>query len=102
LKRKVRKEKASQKKKALAFKSYPFISDDDEDELEDDEELSLLMKNVRRMYHKAKFNNRRRWRGNEERKIVCHNCRKLGHIIADAWKRRANPLPPRSPTRRKP
>jgi len=31
-----------------------------EDDQEDVEDLSLLVKNVRRMYNKAKFNNRRR------------------------------------------
>jgi len=44
----------------IAFKSTRTISDDDDEE-EDDEEFSLLVKNVRRMYKKAKFNNRRRW-----------------------------------------
>jgi len=57
---KVRKKMAPQKKKMIAFKSTPTISDIDNEE-EDDEELSLLAKNVRRMYNKAKFNNRRRW-----------------------------------------
>ena len=35
------------------------------------------------MYNKAKFNNRRRWQGKKDKKIVCYNCRKLGHIIAE-------------------
>ena len=48
------------KKKMIAFKSTPTISDDDDEE-EDDEKFSLLVKNVRKMYNKAKFNNRRRW-----------------------------------------
>ena len=42
----------------IGFKSTPS---DDEEEEEDDEELFLLVKNIRRMYNKAKFNNRRRW-----------------------------------------
>jgi len=46
----------------IAFKSTPTISDDDDEE-EDDEEFSLLVKNIRRMYNKAKFNNRRRSQG---------------------------------------
>ena len=66
----------------IAFKSTPTISDDDEEE-EEDEDLSLLMKNVRRMCNKAKFNNRRRWQGKEDKKIICFNCRKPGHIIAE-------------------
>ena len=44
---------APQKKKTIAFKSTPVISDDEEEE-EDDEELSLLVRNVRRMYNNAK------------------------------------------------
>ena len=39
-------------------------------EEEDDEEFSLLVKNVRRMYNKAKFNNRRRWQGKEIRRSL--------------------------------
>ena len=58
MERKAREEMAPQKKKMIAFKSTPTISDDDEEE-EDDKEFALLVKNVRRMYNKAKFNNRR-------------------------------------------
>jgi len=57
MERKAREETAPQKK-MIAIKSTPTISDDDEKE--DDEDLSLLVKNVRRMYNKAKFSNRRR------------------------------------------
>ena len=46
MKRTARKEKALQKKKTLSFKSTPTISDEDDDQ-EDDENLSLLVKNVR-------------------------------------------------------
>ena len=46
---------APQKKKMIAFKPTPTISDND------DEKFSLLVKNVRRMYNKAKFKNIRRW-----------------------------------------
>jgi len=60
MERNARKKIASQKKKMIAFKSTPTISDDNDIE-EDDEEFSLLVKNIRRMYNKAKFNNRRRW-----------------------------------------
>ena len=73
---------APQKKKTIAFKSTPTISDDDEED-DDDEDLSLLVKNVRMMYNKAKINNRRRWQGNEEKKIICFNCQKPEHIIAE-------------------
>jgi len=47
MERKVREEMAPQKK-MIAFKSTPIISDDDDEE-EDDKELSLLVKNVKRM-----------------------------------------------------
>ena len=40
----------------IAFKSTPTISDDDEEE-EDDEDFSFLVKNVKRIYNKANFNN---------------------------------------------
>jgi len=83
MERKTREEKASQKKKTFAFKSTPTISDDEDDDQDDDEDLSLLMKNVRRIYNKTKFNNQRRWLGKEVKKIVCYNCRKPGHVIAD-------------------
>ena len=66
----------------IAFKSTPTISDDDDEE-EDDEEFSFLVKNVRRMYNKAKFNNRRRWQGKEGKKVICFNCRKPGYMVAD-------------------
>ena len=55
MERKEREEMTPQKKKVIAFKFTPTISNDD------DEEFSLLVKNVRRMYNKAKFNNKRRW-----------------------------------------
>ena len=60
---------APQKKEVIAFKSTPTISDDDDEE-EDDEEFSLLVTNVTRIYIKAKFNNRRRWQGKEDMKVI--------------------------------
>ena len=54
IERKVREDKAAQKKKSTAFKVTPTF-------FNDDEELSLLVKNVRRIFHKrGKFNNRKR------------------------------------------
>jgi len=44
----------------LAFKFTPTISDDKDDDQEDDEDLCLLAKNVKKMYNKTKFNNQRR------------------------------------------
>jgi len=78
-------------KKTLTFKSTPSISDEEEDNLEDNEDLSLLMKNVRKMYDKAKFENRTRWQGKEEKKIVCYNLRKPEHIIVDCPKIKRKP-----------
>jgi len=60
IERKVREEKAPQKKKTFAFKFTPTISDLEDDDQDNDEDLFFLVKNVRRMYNKAKFNNQRR------------------------------------------
>ena len=85
MERKVREEKAPQKKKVLAFKFTRTISDEEEDQ-EDDEDLSLLVKNIRMMYNKVKFENRRRWQGKKEKNLVCYNYRKSGHVIDDCPK----------------
>ena len=100
MERKAREEMVPQKKKVIAFKTTPTFSDE-VDEEEDDEDLSHLMKNVRRMYNKAKFNNRRRWQGKEEKKIICFNCRSRAIWLQSVRRTRVNPLPPRSPTKRK-
>ena len=83
MKRKDKEEMAPQKKKMIAFKSTPTISDKDD---EDDKDLSILVKNVKRMYKIVKFNNRRRWQGKEEKKIICFNYPELGHIVAECPK----------------
>jgi len=85
MERKAREETVPQKKKTIAFKSTPTISDDDDEE-EDDEDFSLLVRNVKRIYNKAKFNNRRWWQEKEKKKIICFNCQKHGHIIAECPK----------------
>ena len=82
MERKAREEMAPQKKKTIAFKSTPAIFDDDEEE-DVDKDLFLLIRNVRRMYNKAKINHRRRWQGKEEKKIICFNCRKPEHIVVE-------------------
>ena len=41
------------------------------------------MRNVKRMYRKNKLNFRRKFEGKEERRIICNNCRKPEHIMAD-------------------
>ena len=69
MERKVREEKALQKKKTIAFTASPIISNDDEEDEQEDDELSLLVKKVWRLYHKSRFNNRKgRWKWKEERR----------------------------------
>jgi len=96
MERKAREEKAPQKKKLLAFKSTLTISDKD-----DDEDLSILIKNVRRMCNKAKFNNQRKWQGKKDKKIVCYNCRKPGHVIADCPENKVKPTTFKKPYKKK-
>ena len=60
MRKKATEDKAPQKKKILPFKSTPIIFDEDE-KAEDDEDLFLLVKNISRMYNKAKFKSRRKW-----------------------------------------
>ena len=96
MERKVKEKKAPQKKKTLTFKYTHTNSDDEDDDQEDDDDLSLLIKNVGRMYNKAKFNNRRRWIGKNEMKIVCYNCLKSGHVIAECTDTKSNPVHPRN------
>ena len=54
MEKKAREEAVPQKKNSIAFKSSSTNYDD-----EDDEELSLLVRNVKRMYRKNKLNYRR-------------------------------------------
>jgi len=89
MERQVREDKGPQKKKSIAFKASPTFSKDDEEfEQDDNEELSLLVKNVWRMFHKrGRFNNRKgRWQGKEEKRgneNALANCKKPGHLIVD-------------------
>ena len=95
MERKAREEMVPQKMKVIASKTTSTFSD------EDDEELTLLVKNIRRMYNKAKFNNRRRWQGKEEKKIICFNCRKLGHIVAECPENKSKPSTSKKPYKKK-
>ena len=79
MEKKAREEAAPLKKKSVAFKSSSTLEDDEEE----DEELSLLVRNVKRMYRRNKLNFRRKIEGKEERRIICYNCRRPGHIMAD-------------------
>ena len=100
MERKAREEMTSQKEKMIALKFTPTISNDDDKE-EDDEEFSLLVKNVRRMYNKTKFNNRKRWQGKEDKKIICFNCRKSGHMVVDCPKTKSKPSTSKNPYTKK-
>ena len=89
MERQVREDKVSQKKKSIAFKATLTFFDNDEEFEHDDDELSLLVKNVWRMFHKkGSFNNRKwRWQGKEQRREnkigPYYNCQKPSHLIAD-------------------
>ena len=85
----------------ITFKSTPTIFDDDDEEKENDEDLSLLVKNVRRMYNKAKFNNWRRWHGKKDKKIICYNCWKPGHVIAECPENKAKLITFKKPYKKK-
>jgi len=66
MEKKVTEDKVLPKKKNIAFKSSQILLDDNENidnEGDDDEELPILVKNVRRMFHKCeRFNNVERQR----------------------------------------
>jgi len=72
------------------LKTILTISNKDEEfERDNNEDLSLLVKNIQRMFHKSgHFNNHRKiWQGKEERREIeigpCYNCKKPDHLIAD-------------------
>ena len=88
------------KKQAITFKSSSTYCNEDDEE-EDDEDISLHMKNVRRMYNKAKFQNRRRWQGKEEKEIICFNCQRPGHIVAECPKNKSKPSTSKKPYKKK-
>ena len=103
MEKKAREEAAPLKKKSIAFKSSSTLEDDEEDK-EEDEELSLLVRNVKRMYRRNKLNFRRKFEGKEERRIICYNCRKPGHIMADCpefKKKMTSSFKPKKPEEKK-
>jgi len=100
MERKVRKKMAPQKKKVITFKSTLTISDDDDEE-ENDEEFSLLVRNIKRMYNKAKFNNKRRWKEKEDKKVICFNCQKPGHMVTDYPEIKSKPSTSKKPYEKK-
>ena len=88
MERKTREEMAPQKKKVIAFKSTLTISDDD------DEEFSLLVKNVRRTYNKAKFNNRRGGKGKKTRRSYASIDGSRATWLQIVWRSKLNLSPP--------
>ena len=53
------------------------------------------------MYNKTKFNNRRRWEGKEDKKVICFNRRKSGHMVADCPETKSKPLTSKKPYKNK-
>ena len=53
------------------------------------------------MYNIAKFNNRRRWQEKKDKKIICFNCRKSGHIIAECPENKSKPTISKKPHKKK-
>ena len=53
------------------------------------------------MYNKAKSNNRRPWQGKEEKKIICFNCWKPRHIVAECPKTKNKPSTLKKPYKKK-
>ena len=100
MERKAREEMVSQKKKMITFKSTPTISDEDDEE-EDDEDFSPLVKNVRMIYKKAKFNNRRRWQGKKEKRSFASIAGSRDTLLRNASKPKESHLSQRNPIRRR-
>ena len=53
------------------------------------------------MYNKVKFQNKRRWQGKEEKKIICFNYRKPGHIVAECPRNKGKPSTSEKPYKKK-
>jgi len=71
MERKDREERDTKKQKSLAFKCSSSDNEDLDHEEDDEEKLSLLVKNIRRMFYKSgRLNSYRKGRkqGKEERK----------------------------------
>ena len=90
MERKVRVEREPRKKRSVAFKATPSISEGNEIMDDDEDEFSMIMRKVEKMFFKqGKMNNHRRskWQGKGERKKEeigpCYNCKKSGYLIVD-------------------
>jgi len=88
-----KKDASKEKDDCLQVHSHHLREDDEDDEEKDDEDLSLLVKNVRRMYNKAKSNNRRPWQGKEEKKSFASIAGSRDTLLRNAQKPKTNHLP---------
>ena len=107
MERKVREDKTLQKKESITSKTTPTFSNDDEEfEIDDDEQLSLLVKNIWKMFYKRRgFNSHKdRWQGKEDRRNEIgpsYNYKKSGHLIEDCPKMKGKTLKSKRPYKRK-
>ena len=76
----------------IAFKSTLTIYDDDDEE-EDVDEFSLLVKNIRRRYNKAMFNNRRRDKEKKARKSYASIIESRATWLRIVWRPKVNLQP---------
>jgi len=89
MKIKVREERETPKKKAIAFKATPSTIDEEESSKNSDEIFAMLIRRVGKMfYKKERQSNFRRGRpqGRFEKKEEmshCYHCKKMEHLIAD-------------------
>ena len=83
----------------LALKSTLIIFDKDEDEQEVDEDLSLLVKNVRRMYNKVSSKTEKGGKGRRKKRSFPTIVESSITLLLIARRQRAKSLPPGSPIR---
>ena len=90
MKMKVREERETQKKKAIAFKATPSSFDEEESSEDGDEDFAMLIRKVGKMfYKKGRQSNFRRGRhqGRFEKKKeetgLYFHCKKTGHLIVN-------------------
>jgi len=84
----------------LAFKSTPTISEEDEDE-KDDEDLFLLVKNVKRMYNKANSTTEENGKAKRTRRLFATIVKKSNMSLSNAWRTKPSPQHSRNHIRRK-